>query len=206
MVDCEYDYDSDYGDFLCLKCDRYFKSLNAINQHFDSSSKHQMRSFKCPYCDKSFAKMSSVANHVESGFCPKLEVSHNGIYNKVQQMERHAGKRNLVTVPLIDNDGGYSTQSFSSIPVNKLAENCFSHGRYHCPYNDCSRDFGSPSNLFSHVNSKRHVPPAYKCVGCSKRFTALNGLFTHWEYGCTNRATAADAVAMLSQGMRQLTF
>ncbi|KAJ3397071.1 hypothetical protein HDU80_009692 [Chytriomyces hyalinus] len=198
----------------CDDCNRIFIHPAALQQHYNMSSAHRSRSVSpprqtrsiCPQCRREFPRHSSMASHLENGDCSMGQPSRNQVRGFVERIEENAGVRNLVTTRMLTY--GDSTNSYGNIGSRQLAERCYNmrDNCYDCPHTGCSREFSTSHNLAAHLNSSQHVSTEFKCPGCEKEFYAVNGLFTHWEYGCRNMDAARRAVNILGGGMQRLTY
>lgn len=179
----------------CSRCDREFRNQAALNQHIQMSAIHQpvQQSVKCPVCAKNFSRMSEMASHMET----------HATRAAIEQYVRGTDKNNIITRPMIEWNS--NQQDFSNYTSAQLARDCQVRGGYECPYDECNfKIFATPSNLWSHVNSKRHCRMAYHCPGCAKQYVSIGGLFKHFEYGCSNASGAAQGFQHITNSMSRL--
>ncbi|KAL1737251.1 hypothetical protein EV714DRAFT_241157 [Schizophyllum commune] len=154
----------------CERCDRFFTSNRALDQHEEDSphhnicddcnvdfptwlglKEHYVQSRKhayCQYCDEHFQDRYDLEDHyIEDHFycrkCRRVFVNDRGLQEHYRQSDAH----------------------------------------HYCT--SCQRDFQSESNLQSHLNSSIHRPRNVVCPfrGCGQAFISLSALALHCESG-----------------------
>ncbi|KAH9941425.1 hypothetical protein B0H21DRAFT_697029 [Amylocystis lapponica] len=152
----------------CDRCERYFTSDRALQQHVEDSSAHHV----CYHCDRDFTSSHGLVQHyVQSSqhhYCQRCE-EH---FEDDEDLEEH-----------FEDDHHYCRV------CNQFFRNDFGlqeHNRqkhYYCA--PCRQYFQNQSNLDSHTRSSKHQPRAFPCCGpgCEKSFVSVSARTAHWESG-----------------------
>lgn len=182
----------------CDQCEREFPTFDGLQNHLKMSNAHRSsESHSCPYCNSEFGKLSSLAAHIQH--------SHTNS-KSVENFIRNLDPLNRITRPMITNGYDNNPEDFSQCSDSELQCCRIANSLYECPYTECSMEIrGSISNLKMHINSKKHLQLAYHCPGCKKKYIAIHGLITHWEYGCKiGSQHTIDAFTDIMQNFKQL--
>ncbi|PFH49801.1 hypothetical protein AMATHDRAFT_62436 [Amanita thiersii Skay4041] len=165
----------------CNRCDRYFNSYYALNQHKRDSSFHWI----CDDCGIDFSTSAGRKEHyVQSprhDYCQRCdelfddEEELEDHYDEVHHWCRHCHM-------FFKNQYGLQ-EHYRQSP---------SH--YYC--SPCDRHFLSASNLRSHVNSSIHQPRNYTCPfkGCGYAFVSQSALTQHLEAGTCSSGVNRNTV------------
>ncbi|OAX39223.1 hypothetical protein K503DRAFT_792087 [Rhizopogon vinicolor AM-OR11-026] len=154
----------------CRRCDRYFNSWSAYDQHIQMSSSHWM----CNECQDDFPSWLGLKehyvqspNHHYCQYCDSHFDFASQLQNHYEDEHAYCGSCNRV----FKNDVGLHQHNRQS------------HADVYCI--SCRRVFRSPSNLHAHLNSSLHRPKDTFCPfnGCGMAFINKSALALHLESG-----------------------
>ncbi|KAF8204120.1 hypothetical protein BJ912DRAFT_941995 [Pholiota molesta] len=157
----------------CDRCDRYFNSWNAYDQHLANSARHN----ECIDCNLDFTTWNGLKEHwVQSphhSYCQYCG-THFDYDDDLDDHYTNAHDFCQSCRIVFKNDVG-------------LKEHYRQSQRHHyCA--PCDRLFNSENNLRAHLNSSVHRPKDVTCpFGCGGKFVSRAALVLHLESGsCTS--------------------
>ncbi|RPD63533.1 hypothetical protein L227DRAFT_543513 [Lentinus tigrinus ALCF2SS1-6] len=171
----------------CVRCDRWFNTQRALEQHQDTSSRHHI----CWPCNKDFPTAQGLHEHyVQSPrhaffrFCDEHFEDNQELNDHYQEEHWPCGACNLI----FNNERGQHEHRRQS------------HADRYCV--PCKRIFQNANNLRQHQNSSTHRERSIVCPmkGCSRAFVSTAALVLHLESGtCTSGMTRAMVDQLISK-------
>ena len=162
--------------FKCIKCNKYCKSVCALNQHF----KEQHRPLQCSKCNKFFQTEGALKLHSYIHVDGQFECSDcNKTFPFKSQLEQHK--------PSHATDRPYKC-------TEKGCKRSFSHKhdlKKHLKAHDgeehyCTQcDYSNPDEMLlkQHINKHLRIPK-YFCKKCGKGYVHSMQLKRHMDKGC----------------------
>ncbi|OSX58594.1 hypothetical protein POSPLADRAFT_1152612 [Postia placenta MAD-698-R-SB12] len=162
----------------CERCQRWFGSERALQQHEENSSMHHL----CDSCDRDFVSEHALIQHyVQSTrhhYCQRCD-------------EHYSSQGNL--------DSHFESSHYWCPACNMFFKNdngLHEHRRQkHWYCIECKRVYQSESNLRAHQRSSVHQQANIPCVDtrCNRKFVSVSALALHLESGtCPSRLTRAQ--------------
>ncbi|OJT12099.1 hypothetical protein TRAPUB_11351 [Trametes pubescens] len=168
---------------FCGRCDRWFGSERALEQHKDDSNMHHI----CYECDKDFTSARALEQHeFQSSRHPSCEQCRilfddwDDLYEHYDDEHHYCDICNKPFVKLFDSSRGLHKHRRQA------------HDDRYCP--PCERMFKNANNLDQHCRSSIHQGRNIDCPmrGCDKSFVSNAGLLLHLESGaCVSHMTRA---------------
>ncbi|KAJ3407777.1 hypothetical protein HDV05_005302 [Chytridiales sp. JEL 0842] len=157
--------DDDDSQAYCNTCERWFVSIDSLNQHLAKSSAHNYcftcgkdfsmpddltrhlnspvhrpKDMKCPMCDRQFKTTSAVCMHVESGGCANCKLSRQAIAKLIRTWEAGNGVQNGITTKRI----GWHKEPVHGRPA-KATEAAWNGYGYECYL--CTKEFNTLNGM-----------------------------------------------------------
>ncbi|KAF7782994.1 hypothetical protein Agabi119p4_2370 [Agaricus bisporus var. burnettii] len=155
---------------FCGRCDRYFRTWPAFNQHVNNSASHNI----CDECDIDFSDWSDLQDHwVESPYHSYCQPC-NEHFDDDEELEDH-------------DESGHSwcrqCNRFFANDYGRREHYRQSSVHFYCA--PCDHLFQAASNLQAHLNSSIHRPRNVKCrgKGCDRTFVSVSAMILHLEGG-----------------------
>jgi len=166
----------------CDRCDRWFRSDYALDQHIRDSSAHWM----CWTCDRDFTNREALTQHQKNSsrhsWCDG-DGSECGVFDSQEGMIEHCEEAHWFCVKCL-----LIHQSENSLNYHL--------GTEHNYCSECRRFFMDANNLKMHLNSKLHKIANVPCFGgarCGKKFITISDAILRIENGyCPSGLTGAS--------------
>ncbi|KAF7800183.1 hypothetical protein EIP86_011430 [Pleurotus ostreatoroseus] len=153
----------------CFRCDRWFGSERALDQHLENSSAHHI----CYACDKDFTTAQGLDQHYTQSprhyYCRHCE-EH---FDDDDELEEH-----------YEEVHWYCSSCSKIFDSERGLEGHYRQSHYYCV--PCKRFFQNAHNLDEHTRtSSRHNERKYECPSrnCNKSFVSYSDLTLHLESG-----------------------
>ncbi|KAK8105846.1 uncharacterized protein PG998_003682 [Apiospora kogelbergensis] len=179
-------------EFECESCERFFPTLQQVENHMDSKGHWAEYEFGCHDCNRGFGSFNAREQHMRAlghQKSPNFECDTCGVVFPSQQiLDNHMDARNhRVEVEEIDSDDleytfeywcGLCTRYFETEEDRTKHE---AQAHYHC--GECEIYFQNANNAWMHQNSKRHRGTPIRCPFCREYYSAATALCHHLERG-----------------------
>ncbi|CAK5263914.1 unnamed protein product [Mycena citricolor] len=175
----------------CDRCDRYFQSPYALDQHRADSGAHNI----CDDCEIDFTTWNGLEQHyVQSRrhhYCQRCD-EH---FDDEDELEEH-----------YDDSHYYCSRCRRFFRNEQGLHDHYRQSDQHHYCVPCRRLFLSASNLISHLNSSRHRPKDVMCPGrgCGLGFVSRSAVVLHLESGkCASGMTREKVKVLVRQYDRE---
>lgn len=184
----------------CDRCERYFSSYRALEQHIEDSSRHHV----CDDCDKDFTTEESLQQHwVQSPlhfYCQRCDEHFDDddeLEEHLEDVHWYCSDCNRVCTAI-----WMSHAALICLFVKLFAseDGLHQHNRQkHWYCESCRRLFQNENNLNTHLRSSIHQPRRLRCPGrsCNASFVSAAHLVAHCESGACPSGVTRKAVDRL---------
>ncbi|KAI0820128.1 hypothetical protein BC628DRAFT_1399031 [Trametes gibbosa] len=175
----------------CERCERWFSSERALEQHKDDSSRH----YVCHECAKDFASSNALQQHlIQSPRHPSCRQCST-LFDEWSELYEHYNEDHHYCDPC--NTIFASEQALHDHRRQR-------HGDRYCTL--CRRIFQNANSFAHHCRSARHQGRSVDCPmrGCEKSFVSNAGLLLHLESGgCVSHMTREKVDRIMSRYDKQ---
>ncbi|KAJ5655950.1 hypothetical protein N7507_007900 [Penicillium longicatenatum] len=162
----------DHWETFCVPCGREFRNSNNLRMHRNSRI-HRGKGFHCPFCQTAFVTASGASHHVETGSCPNAPNLNRESLLKIIQASDSQGliankqigwhkEENIEYMVTNRAHNGYLWECYichrefntSRALTQHINSPVHKQKAYHCPNQNCPKEFISLAGLFSHLESE----------------------------------------------------